>query len=57
MISKLIIANNFFESIDAEWLEAYLKESSIVRDNYFGNTSQIAFKGKRNKKKKRVLNY
>ncbi|XP_046802127.1 uncharacterized protein LOC111675319 isoform X1 [Lucilia cuprina] len=45
LISKLIIANNYFESVDAEWLEVYIKESSIIRDNYFGNTSQIAFKG------------
>lgn len=46
VISKLIIATNYFESVDAEWLEVYVKESSIIRDNYFGNTSQIAFKGK-----------
>ncbi|XP_065362961.1 uncharacterized protein LOC135956405 [Calliphora vicina] len=45
LISKLIIANNYFESVDAEWLEVYVKESPIIRDNYFGNTSQIAFKG------------
>lgn len=46
VISKLIIANSYFDSVDAEWLEVHLKESSIIRDNYFGNTSQIAFKGK-----------
>ncbi|XP_073834039.1 uncharacterized protein [Musca autumnalis] len=45
MISKLTIANNYFEAIDAEWLEAYVKKSPQIRDNQFGNTSEIAFKG------------
>uniref|UniRef100_A0A1I8P1W3 Uncharacterized protein n=1 Tax=Stomoxys calcitrans TaxID=35570 RepID=A0A1I8P1W3_STOCA len=44
MISKLTIANNYFEAIDAEWLEAFVKKSPQIRDNYFGNTSEISFK-------------
>lgn len=46
VISKLTIANNNFEAVDAEWLEAFVKKSPQIRDNYFGNTSEIAFKGK-----------
>uniref|UniRef100_T1PEK7 Leucine rich repeat protein n=1 Tax=Musca domestica TaxID=7370 RepID=T1PEK7_MUSDO len=45
MISKLTIANNYFEAVDAEWLEAFVKKSPLLRDNQFGNTSEIAFKG------------
>uniref|UniRef100_A0A1L8EBN5 Uncharacterized protein n=2 Tax=Haematobia irritans TaxID=7368 RepID=A0A1L8EBN5_HAEIR len=44
MISKLTVANNYFEAVDAEWLEAFVTKSPQIRDNYFGNTSDIAFK-------------
>ncbi|XP_067640224.1 uncharacterized protein [Eurosta solidaginis] len=45
IINKLSIMGNYFEAIDAEWLEAYVRESVLIRDNYFGLTSPIAFKG------------
>ncbi|XP_037930260.1 uncharacterized protein LOC119664995, partial [Teleopsis dalmanni] len=45
MISKLIITNNYFEAVDGEWIEAYVRDNVIVRENYFGRTSVIAFKG------------
>lgn len=45
MISKLTLIQNNFKSVDAEWLEAFIKEAVSIRENNFGQTSQIAFKG------------
>lgn len=44
MISKLTLIQNNFKSVDAEWLEAFIKEDVSIRENNFGQTSQIAFK-------------
>lgn len=33
--------------IDAEWISADVKDSAVLRDNDFGMTNKIAFKGKR----------
>ncbi|KAL9873806.1 uncharacterized protein ACN427_012054 isoform 1-T12 [Glossina fuscipes fuscipes] len=44
MISKLTLIQNNFKSVDAEWLEAFIKEAVSIRENNFGQTSQIAFK-------------
>lgn len=49
-VSKLIITNNNFDAVDGEWIVTGVKSSILIKDNNFGNTSSLAFKGiKQNK--------
>lgn len=38
------ISQNRFISVDGEWLEGHIRDSVTLRDNWFGATSDIAFR-------------